>query len=72
MSSGRTPGPSDLLEGDGLADGIDVTDGVVTLNTLPLIGRAIGQVQELGVLTSVELPELTADGDPTEQIAALE
>ena len=30
----------DLLEGDGLADGIDVTNGVVTLNTLPLIGRA--------------------------------
>ncbi len=62
----------DLLEGDGLADGIDVTDGVVTLNTLPLIGRAFEQVQQLGVLTNVELPELTAEGDPTEQIAALE
>ncbi len=61
-----------LLEGDGLADGIDVTNGVVTLNTLPLIGRAFEQVQELGVLTNVELPELTAEGDPTEQIAALE
>ena len=61
-----------LLEGDGLADGIDVTDGVVTLNTLPLIGRAFEQVQQLGVLTNVELPELTAEGDPTEQIAALE
>ena len=55
--AGARPGV-DLLEGDGLADGIDVTDGVVTLNTLPLIGRAFEQVQQLGVLTNVELPEL--------------
>ena len=34
--AGARPGRCDLLEGDGLVDGIDVTDGVVTLNTLPL------------------------------------
>ena len=39
-----------LLQGDGLMDGVDVTDGVVTLNTLPLIGRGVEQLQELGLL----------------------
>ncbi|MET0459957.1 MAG: hypothetical protein ABW195_11975, partial [Ilumatobacteraceae bacterium] len=60
-----------LLEGDGLADGVNVTDGVVTLNTLPLIGRGVEQLQQLGLFTSLQLPELTADGDPADQIAAL-
>ena len=53
-----------LLQGDGLMDGVDVTDGVVTLNTLPLIGRGVEQLQELGLFTNLQLPELSADGDP--------
>ena len=61
----------DLLEGDGLVDGITVVDGAVTLNTLPLIGRGIEQVQQLGLLTNLDVPELSADGDPDDQIAAL-
>jgi hypothetical protein len=60
-----------LLEGDGLVDGITVIDGEVTVNMLPLIGRGIGRLQELGLFSDLELPELTADGDPDEQIAAL-
>jgi hypothetical protein len=60
-----------LLEGDGLMDGIDVTDGVVTLNTLPLIGRGLDQLQQLGLFTDLQVPDLSADGDPAEQIAAL-
>ena len=61
----------DLLEGDGLVDGIDVTDGTVTLNTLPLIGRGLEQIQRLGLFSDLQIPELTASGDPDEQIAAL-
>ncbi len=60
-----------LLEGDGLVDGITVVDGEVTVNMLPLIGRGIGRLQELGLFSDVQVPELTADGNPEEQIAAL-
>jgi hypothetical protein len=60
-----------LLEGDGLVDGITVVDGQVTVNLLPLIGRGIAQLQNLGLFSDLELPELTASGDPDEQIAEL-
>ena len=52
-------------------DGIDVTDGTVTLNTLPLIGRGVEQIQQLGLFSDLQMPELSASGDPAEQIAAL-
>ena len=61
----------DLLQGDGLVDGVTVVDGAVTLNTLPLLGRALGGLQSLGLFADVELPPLSADGDPDEQIVAL-
>ena len=60
-----------LLEGDGLVDGITVQNGEVTVNLLPLVGRGLEAVQSAGLLTDVDLPELTADGDPDQQIAAL-
>jgi hypothetical protein len=53
-----------LLEGDGLVDGITVTDGEVTLNLVPLISRGLVRVQDFGLLT--------AEGDPAQQIADLE
>jgi len=63
----------DLLRGDGLIDGVTVEDGQVTLNLLPLIGRGFGLVQErFGLFSNLQLPELTRDGDPAEQIASLE
>jgi hypothetical protein len=61
-----------LLEGDGLVDGITVVDGAVTLNLLPLIDRGLTRLQSFGLLSDVQLPELSADGNPTEQIAELE
>jgi len=61
-----------LLQGDGMTDGIAVVDGEVTINTLPLIGRALGIVQELGFLSSAELPDLTIEGGRADQIARLE
>ena len=60
-----------LLEGDGLVDGISVVDGAVTVNLLPLVGRGLTQLQELGLFSDLQIPELTADGDPDQQIAAL-
>ena len=34
-----------LLEGDGLVDGITVVDGAVTVNLLPLVGRGLERLQ---------------------------
>jgi len=62
----------DLLQGDGLADGISVSNGEVTVNFLPLIGRGFSAVQSLGVLTDVDFPDLDPSGDPQQQIAELE
>ena len=62
----------DLLEGEGLVDGITVEDGKVTVNLLPLVSRALLRVQDLGLFDDVTIPELTAAGDPDEQIAQLQ
>lgn len=61
-----------VLNGDGMIDGVSISDGKVTLNLLPLVTLGLNQVQKLGVLTSVSVPALKADGDPTTQIGELE
>jgi hypothetical protein len=61
-----------VLEGDGLSGAITIEDEDVTVNLLPLLGRGLERLQDRGVLTSVDVPELERDGDPDEQIAALE
>jgi hypothetical protein len=60
-----------VLEGDGLADGISVSDGEVSVNLLPLVGRGLALLQSWGLLADVEVPTLSAEGDPDEQRAAL-
>ena len=62
----------ELLQGDGLVDGVSVVEGEVTINLLPLVGRGLTRIQDFGLLDDVELPTVTADGDPDEQIADLE
>lgn len=61
-----------VLEGEGVADGVTVVDDEVRVNLLPLVGLGLREVQELGYLGDVEVPELAVGGDPAEQIAALE
>ena len=61
-----------LLEGDGLFDAATVDNGEVSLNLLPLLDRGLARLQELGLLTEIDLPPLAADGDPAEQIVELE
>jgi hypothetical protein len=61
-----------LLQGDGVADGVSVVNGEVTLNLIPLFARALTLVQNAGLFSDVQVPDLTRSGDPSEQIAALE
>lgn len=61
----------DVIEGESVVDGVTVTDGEVRINLLPLMGRAITAVQEVGLLRDVVVPELDRGGDPREQRAAL-
>ncbi len=61
----------DLLDRGSLVDGVIVDDDAVRLNLLPLLGRGLEAVQSTGLLRGVVLPELTAAGDPAQQIQAL-
>lgn len=61
-----------VLGGDGLADGINVSDESVSVNLLPLMTRGLVRVQEMGLLARLDVPELSANGDPAAQIAELE
>jgi hypothetical protein len=60
-----------LLRGDGLIDGVSVNEGRVTLNTLPLVARGLTRLQSIGLLSDVEIPTVTAAGDPEQQLAEL-
>ena len=62
----------DVLQGDGLTGAVPAVEGEVSINLLPLIGRGLTRLQELGRFDDLEIPELTADGDPAQQIADLE
>jgi hypothetical protein len=61
-----------VLEGDGLTGAIRVEGEDITVNLLPIVGAGLERIQDRGVLTSVDLPELSREGDPQEQIADLE
>lgn len=61
----------DLLDRGSLVDGVIVDDDEIRLNLLPLLGRGLAAVQSTGLIAGVDLPELTAAGDPEEQIQAL-
>ena len=60
-----------VLEGDGLADGVSVSGGEVSINLLPLVAQGLTALQSAGLLDDVVVPELSADGEPDEQAAAL-
>lgn len=56
-----------VLERGSLVDGVTTTDGEVTVNLLPLMGRVLGSVQDRGLLRGVTLPVLEPGGDPAVQ-----
>jgi hypothetical protein len=62
----------DVMKGDGLADGVTVEHGEVTVNFLPLVADGLQTLQGFGLLDDATIPELTRDGVPADQIAQLE
>ena len=61
-----------VLEGGSLTDGANVENGEVSLNLLAIIGNGLQSLQDAGLLTRVDLPELDTSADPADQIAQLE
>jgi hypothetical protein len=60
-----------LLEGDGIADGVNVANGEVSINLLPLVAQGLTALQSIGLLDDVVVPDLKAGGDPEQQAAEL-
>jgi hypothetical protein len=61
-----------VLEGkDTPGDLVSVESGAVTLNLVPGVVAVLGRVQERGLLTNVDLPELNDTQSPQEQVELL-
>lgn len=61
----------DLVEGRSVVDGVVIVGDEVRVVVLPVVGRALEALQELGLLADVDLPELEPGGDPAAQRAEL-
>jgi ABC-type multidrug transport system fused ATPase/permease subunit len=62
----------ELLQGDGLGDGVSVESGEVTLNLLPLIGLAVERLQDRGLVSSdVDVESALDSGSVQDQIDEL-
>ncbi|NLD77185.1 MAG: hypothetical protein GX643_11015 [Acidimicrobiales bacterium] len=61
-----------VLDGGSLSSGVSVDSGTVSVNLLPVVGRALELVQGAGLLTRIEVPDLDPAGDPSAQILELE
>lgn len=61
----------DLLEGEGLVEGVTVQEGEVRLNLLPLVSRVLTALQRFGLYPDVDVPQFDRSGDPDEQRAEL-
>jgi hypothetical protein len=72
-AAGRAHGAAvNLLEGDAGVDGVEVTNGEVRINLLPLSARTLGALQEFGLFPDVTVPVFDRGGDPDQQLAELE
>lgn len=61
-----------VLEGDAVVDGVEIRDGEVRVNLLPLTTQTLNAMQEIGLLQDVTVPAFDRAGDPDAQRAELE
>lgn len=61
-----------MVRGEALPPGVRVEGDEVSLNLLPVLGSALERLADAGLLPGVAIPELRFDGDPAEQLRALE
>ncbi len=61
-----------VLDGGRLSDGLTVGDEQVSLNLLPIVSHGFEALQDAGLLTNVDLPDLIPGGNPADQIRQLE
>lgn len=61
-----------ILSGDTSIPGVSIENDTVSVNLLPLFVLALEAVQDLGFFTDVAVPQLSAGGDPTQDITAVE
>jgi hypothetical protein len=61
-----------VLEGGNLRDGVTVDDGGVSLNLIPIVARGFDSLQDAGLLSRIDLPDIDTSADPADQISQLE
>jgi hypothetical protein len=62
-----------ILRGDALPSVVNVDDDTISVNMLPVVVAGLAALQtRFGLLGEIELPDLSADGQPADQIAELE
>jgi hypothetical protein len=60
-----------VLAGEAPGNGVNIENGAVVLNLVPAVNAVLGRVQERGLLTDKNLPELDESQTPQEQISQL-
>ena len=61
-----------VLEGGSLRDGVTVEDGGVSLNLIPIVARGFESLQDAGLLSRIDLPDIDTSADPADQISQIE
>ncbi len=60
-----------VLEGENPGNAVNIENGAVVLNLVPAVNAVLGRVQERGLLTDKDLPDIDESQSPQEQISEL-
>ena len=60
-----------VLEGEKPGNAVNIENGAVVLNLVPAVNAVLGRLQDRGVLTDKNLPDLDESQSPQQQISAL-
>ena len=60
-----------VLDGEKPGNAVNIENGAVVLNLVPAVNGVLGRLQDRGLLTDKNLPDLNDSQSPQEQISAL-